>query len=442
MAAALGMQVNRLSQDELSYELAIRGVSTEGTVRVMRKNLSSILKIEKRSTKISFPAYPFTFEQDTQALARKIDELTPLIEAFSDYTRSATYIRLHSKLLHAIGRADRVKASSNDDKKQHIDLLLKLQNLMSDLNKRAKAVGKANSSGTILDLSMVNLSDGSSSEVSDGDDADVAQCPTGNVAVKSVPVCRWDLKFSGEPKTMSLSAFLSRVEELRVARNVTYDQLFSSAFDLFSGRALVWFSAVRRTISSWNELVTHLRTEFQPPNYDEQLFEEMKRRTQGSDETIGMFVAVMSVYFDRLEQIGCPLNESARLKFLLRNLTPYNQQQLSLVTITSVEQLKKVGRQIEQARASVSMYAPPPNKTKLLEPDLAYCSVDVQSVGSSSGNSNNLSLPNVVCFNCRKMGHVKRDCREPFRKNCYRCGYPNVTVTNCPRCQGNARRRN
>ncbi|KAK9680155.1 Zinc knuckle [Popillia japonica] len=81
------------------------------------------------------------------------------------------------------------------------------------------------------------------------------------------------------------------------------------------------------------------------------------------------------------------------------------------------------------------MYAPPPNKTKLLEPDLAtkllepdlaYCSVDVQSVGSSSGNSNNLSLPNVVCFNCRKMGHVKRDCREPFRKNCYRCGYPNV----------------
>ncbi|KAK9680154.1 hypothetical protein QE152_g39324 [Popillia japonica] len=80
----------------------------------------------------------------------------------------------------------------------------------------------------------------------------------------------------------------------------------------------------------------------------------MKRRTQGSDETIGMFVAVMSVYFDRLEQIGCPLpyHESARLKFLLRNLTPYNQQQLSLVTITSVEQLKKVGRQIEQARAS------------------------------------------------------------------------------------------
>ncbi|KAK9680150.1 hypothetical protein QE152_g39322 [Popillia japonica] len=58
---------------------------------------------------------------------------------------------------------------------------------------------------------MVNLSDGSSSEVSDEDDADVAQRPTGNVAVKSVPVCRWDLKFSGEPKTMSLSAFLSRV---------------------------------------------------------------------------------------------------------------------------------------------------------------------------------------------------------------------------------------
>jgi hypothetical protein len=45
---------------------------------------------------------------------------------------------------------------------------------------------------------------------------------------------------------MSLSAFLARVEELMVARHPTRQDIFDCAFDLFSGKALIWYRANRK----------------------------------------------------------------------------------------------------------------------------------------------------------------------------------------------------
>ena len=54
-----------------------------------------------------------------------------------------------------------------------------------------------------------------------------------------VPVSKWNLKFTGGEKEISLSAFLARVEELRIARHATKQDLLDGVIDLFSDRALV-----------------------------------------------------------------------------------------------------------------------------------------------------------------------------------------------------------
>lgn len=47
---------------------------------------------------------------------------------------------------------------------------------------------------------------------------------------------KWDVKFSGEHKSISIYNFLERVEKLMKARNAFYEQLFESSTDLFEER--------------------------------------------------------------------------------------------------------------------------------------------------------------------------------------------------------------
>jgi hypothetical protein len=117
----------------------------------------------------------------------------------------------------------------------------------------------------------------------------------------SVPISKWNVKYSGDDRDMSLSAFLARVEELMVARHATKQDLFDCAIDLFSGKALIWYRANRKNATDWNSLVTLLRGQFQPADYNDRLFDEIRQRTQGSDETIGLYLAVMDSLFDRTD---------------------------------------------------------------------------------------------------------------------------------------------
>lgn len=94
---------------------------------------------------------------------------------------------------------------------------------------------------------------------------------------------------------------------------------------------------MRHEIRNWEGLVKEMREEFQPPDYDLKLFEEIKHRTQGRDESIGIYLASMTGLFRRM---SCPVSEKVQLKVILRNISPYYQTQLGLVDITSLAQLR------------------------------------------------------------------------------------------------------
>ncbi|KAJ8934735.1 hypothetical protein NQ318_001556 [Aromia moschata] len=247
---------------------------------------------------------------------------------------------------------------------------------------------------TPAEISILRLEESSSDE-SEGEDAHMDQATDisgssepGAVRriVRSTPVAKWNIHFSGEKKGMSLTAFLQRVEELRVARHVTKEELYSTAVDLFRGKALIWYRAMRREVDNWDALVKLLREEFQPTDYNEKLFEEIKRRTQGSDESIGIYLSVMSAMFNRLT---CPT-------------------QLGLTDVTSIAELRTLGRRLEARREAVEAFSPPSRKTNnTLEPDLTYVGVDATSSSGtcSTVETNTENRSRLVCYNCNKPGH-------------------------------------
>jgi hypothetical protein len=69
-----------------------------------------------------------------------------------------------------------------------------------------------------------------------------------------------------------------------------------------------------RTGAPWLALLCN---QFQPADYNDRLFDEIRRRTQGPDESIAMFAAVMDNMFDR---VTVRVPEATRLKIILKNL--------------------------------------------------------------------------------------------------------------------------
>lgn len=47
----------------------------------------------------------------------------------------------------------------------------------------------------------------------------------------------------------------------------------------------------------------------------------------------------------------------------------------------------------------------------------------------------------VICFDCDQAGHYREGCAVPRRLRSYKCKALGFTTRNCPKCSGNARKK-
>jgi len=432
----LSFDCNRLAKDVLTYELKIRGFEELGTVEEMRSCLRNVLKLERLGQTLTYLQYNLQYDQEIQTSKTKVDELLTLIEDFTDTVGSGPYKKITSKIAHVVKRIDRIPTGNNQQIKERSALLSKALTLLPKLKTKIRSLRSTDIS--VLDASLLNLDE----ESEDSDEVTTPittrhmslkpstesplNIPNNAGFSKSIPVFKWNLKFSGEDKNSSIASFLERVEKLRKARHGDKRELFDSAYDLFTNTAEKWYSANVPRFSDWDELALALKKQFQPPDYDDRLFEELKRRTQGDDENIGIYVANMKGFFQRL---SCQVPEATQLKIIQKNLNPYYQLHLGLVEVTSIDHLVELCCKLEVKKHCIERFSKPVKKRGDLEPDLAY----VDAIPSCSSVNTSMSS-SLKCWNCGKSGHKDKECRQKPRLHCFRCGKPEVTVRNCPGC--------
>lgn len=419
------MDIQRLNKQELVYELKIRGFYDVGNVDQMRDCLRNLLRLENTENSLSYPDYDVNFEDEMKILDAKVKDIFDLIEELDSGRKSGPALKIETKFAHTLKRCDRLKAVGETQIKRRSTLLTKVMELIS------KYEGKISE----LDTNVPEQPQHASTPRSIRDNRDTSE--NTNTLVKPVPVIKWNLKFNGECKEFSVNAFLERVEELRLARHVSKSDLFDSALDLFSGKALIWFRAAKRRCNDWDSLTILLKEEFQPPEYDDRLLEEIKRRTQGKNESVGLFIAVMTNMFERM---SVPVSEATQLKIILKNVSPFYQMNLSLTDIGSLSELLQYCKRLEAKKYNIDNFALPTRSKNDLEPDLAYMSTDtdVNELPYTSSTSSIERVSAITCWNCHKSGHRSSQCTEEKRKHCYRCGKIGFTVRNCPKCTSNS----
>lgn len=411
------MKVGLLVKEELEYELKIRGLLVEGdTVDTMKSKLRGALSAES-GTDTSFvcPVYPYTHAEDIDALGKKLDEVKALVEEYKREGKLSVYRRCREKAEFALRRASYMPAVKQEEKQEVMairsQLILQLGALFSTEDDSDSDSVDEEVSGPVA-TSTPNLG-GSRKE-----------------SVAIVDVTKWNLKFKGEHNG-SINAFLERAEEMRLAKRLSKGQLFKAAVELFSDKALIWFRANRERIGGWDKLVEELRSEFLPADYDDRLWDEIRHRTQGEDETMGVYVAIMEQMFNRL---STKCDEVSKLKILRRNIGPFYQQQLAHSIIESTSDLVRLGKIVETTRASIEAFTPPTKIKQSLEPDLAY------GGKTYAKRSEQVQVSAIKCWKCRQEGHISKECRAPL--SCYGCGRPGVKRYDCPLCSGSSGRSN
>lgn len=423
------MDAQKLTRDELVYELRVRGydsLATE-TVKSMRKQLSSILKTEEFGAQCrgDDQLQPKPVEE-ISTCTEKVEQLEAYVLSYVGLDRSpANYIE--AKLRHLYGRLQRVKV---DDSEENQPLVKAIANLIVRLGKVEQTVDDLDeqAQSTLIQNEAIATEASNQPGMST---PSVVNAPVVNLHKYQCEPRKWGIKFSGEAG-LSVSAFLEQLEIKRRSSNLSHAELLLSLPDLLDGCAAVWYEAVREEIISWSTFQDLIRGQFQPYFYERDLWREIWDRHQGEHERVGIYFAFMHNLFKRLPT---PPTGEKMLEVLRHNIHPYYIHNLGLATYSTVRELQELCKKLEQNREVAQQgHRPPTNNTKLLEPDLAYkapaffrTTPKVMVVSTS-----------LRCWNCKEVGHTFAQCREE-RKSCFcfKCGKQGVIKSNCPECSGN-----
>lgn len=445
--------VRYLPKEELVKELTLRGVlmeSLEKDVDGLRRQLKSIV-----TSSIGEPTIITgdDFESELTAVTKKYEEYRALVENYDGTMNSMR--KISARLRHLVSCCESFNSSVASEIAKHIEIKKKSLDLLVSFEKNVRSraitvnVVQTAIGGMLGNLeanpeAMVTLADldehdeeehaGAFStpkraEHHHGPGPDFSSIFSNHrPGHKQVPIHKWNLKFRGD-RSQSVNAFLQDVEELRVARGYTEQEVFRSAIDLFEEKAALWYRSIRKRVNTWEELKDQLLSEFLPANYHEVLLEEIKARTQGETESIGIYLAIMDGMFSLLKP---SLSETEKLRILRRNILPFYQTQLGLFDVENVDRLLELCRKLEVTRLGVDSFVPPScSKSKsVVEPYYAYS-------GLKSGQKSSLNSlsDNVRCWKCKEKGHLSAGCNKPRVNRCFGCGKEGFVKSSCPDCR-------
>lgn len=539
------MEINRLLGDELSYELEIRGLPSEGTVAEKRSTLRGLMRCERSGFSTNVLDSNLNCESELDTCDIKLQQLGNDIDNFDLANKSNEYARIYSRLLHINGRLSRLTKLTEDQNRDKVNLIARCMQLIDSVGNLLesepqvppRAVGDASTGRENKEYSLLDTDnpllpepihnssrDGPSGEHTNNGqrtsspttnpdnlielepdrprvtfnsapqvissspgptltfsvrNRDSVTQPVGlltnsrNVSLsrsmntgtfcesscsgKPIAISKWNVRFDGKGSVFN---FLERIEELRVSRGATKEQLLKASAELFSGDALTWYrSFIKDKVRSWDELVVKLKSAFLPYHHEREIWDELKKRTQGNPEPVIVYIAAMENYFNRLTTKPA---ERERVQLIRERLLPYLQMHLASQwanrPILTIDDLLESCRNLEETYLHAQHIPPPPtNYRTMLEPTLAFnysrsahrvASLDsgqCPAIEDSEGVVNAVRasveptsrVREVVCWNCRRSGHINRECDQPRQRYCYRCGQANVTVVTCPKCSGN-----
>lgn len=460
------MFINGLTSDELDWELLTREIDpVNHNVDQKRKRLRIQLNLERQKPSLisSYKVVVLNVDTELDFCHHKLIQLRAKVHQFANDPVPNECKRLVTKLDHLSRRLNYITnliTENNKErwcllKEQCIELLVSIDEASENEElPPGESEPISESADTVIPQPITPKGVNKDTEYEtmelNNQVKDLHLSKVNNVnalagfSIRTVSVAKWNVKFSGNTAQQGLNSFLERVEELRIARNMSMEQLFLESIDLFEGQALIWFRSIRNRVRSWEEIVRLLKKHYLPSDYDEALWAEIRTRVQGTTERPHIYIASMINLFNRLTNVPA---EEVQLKYIRCNLQPFYSNKLALIQVISIDALIDFCKELEDLRDRNKLFrSNVTTNNSPLEPDLAYQEpvVNKRQVNTISTNNTKSNAyksrrflkvnANLTCWNCQDKGHTYHRCMKERTIFCYVCGSRNVFYSNCPRC--------
>ena len=169
-------------------------------------------------------------------------------------------------------------------------------------------------------------------------------------------VRKLNISYSGK-KDSSTEEFLTRVQECRRGSGLSDNALLEAMPHLLKGGARYWFRLLEDQIKTWLEFVRAFRKRFVSVNFQFQMKEEARRRTQGKDEPISEHLQNLTLILRRFDP---PISDREQLQLAYCNLHLQYRASIPHREFGSFEELETPGELYEASLAMAKIYLPPP----------------------------------------------------------------------------------
>lgn len=137
--------------------------------------------------------------------------------------------------------------------------------------------------------------------------------------------------------------YLAKCQDFLALHPLTDSEILATFRTVLHGTARDWWEVARTTVTAWHEFESSFLTAFLSEDYEDELAERVRIRTQGERESIRDFAFTYRALCKRWKPT---LTESELVKMTLKNIKPYLASQLR-GRVTTVEDLVRLGQQLE-----------------------------------------------------------------------------------------------
>lgn len=436
----------QLTKPELTYEVRIRAEEPKDRVEELRQQIAKL--------SLKFPAEDildscYEIVEDIIGINHTLAKTSINLASLKEDPQKSLLERTHTYLNHVYHRLNRLSPTETPEQLTQLKEAQEFyKEQWSTLQEIFTSIGR-NDPAPRVDV-LYDIPKASTDEPKI--DTQLASCDLAhNIKVTCDRLTSDISKIKYDGKSC-VRSFITRVEEFRVAKDISESKILKLATEIFTGDALHWYRSIKDTIVSWSDLLELLKDDFDVVDFDYRMLNEIRNRSQGSSESITIYLAIIHGMFNKLSR---KLSEQEQLEIILHNIRPsYSSVLVTCPNITSIASLRSLCKNFERIKAQTDDFKePPPVSSNTLAPEYAYqmrkdTSKTVSKLPQTQSNSNytyqrptynrpyNVSAirDDVFCYRCRVNTHTMRQCTAERTIKCFRCGLKDYRTPDCPKC--------
>lgn len=312
---------------------------------------------------------------------------------------------------------------------------------------------------------------------------------------------KWKIRFSGDPKAISVESFLYKIKKLAEREEVSNRILLRDVHLLLDGAAADWFFTFVDEFDRWKTFEELITYRFGNPNKDQGIRSKIRNRYQQKGEP---FIAFVTEIEKLNRMLTRPLSQRRKFEVIWDNMRQHYRSKISIVEVKDLKHLTSLNYRIDAADPSLQYQTERPADATVrktinhLEVDNSEDDSDCEGTSvnaikgrpsnfrtsnTSANNSQRVSStdhpkssqqqsnsalqqqnnttqsqgntpttsPNIrtaealrttqlLCWNCQEQGHGWRQCTKSRAIFCYGCGSLGRTIRNCESCINTSQR--